>query len=173
MNSLYAFGAAWISALVVGLMLGLGSIEIFIVGGLFSSVVAIAISGRGENKRFETSASPQEVVNSAVTILGTHRRWAVTMAGESNASFSFHRPPSKLIAFFLLLMFVWPGIIYLVLAGKRESFTVTATPGGAATTMVQATSNGSRGKSAGRQLERQIAQVAMKHPAETIDAVAV
>ena len=98
MNSIYAFGGAWVAAVVVGLMLGFGSVEIFIVGAIFSSIVALVIGGRGEVRRFETSASPQQVVNSAVTILGTNKRWAVTLAGESNASFSFHRPPSKIIA---------------------------------------------------------------------------
>lgn len=173
MNSIYAFGGAWVAAVVVGLMLGFGSVEIFIVGAIFSSIVALVIGGRGEVRRFETSASPQQVVNSAVTILGTNKRWAVTLAGESNASFSFHRPPSKIIAFFLLMMFIVPGIVYLALAGKRESFTVTATPGGTATTMVQATSNGGRGKSAGRELERQIAQVAVRHQVDITEASTV
>jgi hypothetical protein len=170
MNSAIAYFGAWAIGFVLAAVLGQGLIEGIILGGVFSTVVALVIGGRGEVRRFETSATPQQVVNSAVTILGTHKRWAVTLAGDSNASFSFHRPPSKLVAFCLLLMFIWPGIIYLVLAGKKESFTVTALPGGTAETMVQATSNGGRGKKAGRELERQIAQVAVRHQVDTTEA---
>jgi hypothetical protein len=133
------------------------------------SIVAVALMGKGEVKQFESSACPQEVINSAVTLLGTHKRWAVAMAGESTGTFSYHRRPSKIVAFVLLLFFIVPGIVYLALAGKKESFTVSATPRVGSRTLVQATSNGWRGKSAGRQLESQLGVIA---PDETPTAEA-
>lgn len=51
-----------------------------------------------------------------------------------------------------------PGIVYLALAGKKESLSVSATPQ-EDRTLVQATANGWRGRRASRELENQLAVV--------------
>jgi hypothetical protein len=152
--------AGGVTVLLLVLMLAggrVGPLELGFLVVVFS-VILVLVGGPGEVRRFETSASPQEVINAAITVVGTHRRWATLAHTEGAVTFGYHRPPSKLIAFLLLLCFIVPGIVYLVLAGKRESLSVSATEQ-AGRTAVQATSNGWRGRAAGRELEKQLAVI--------------
>lgn len=71
-------------------------------------------------------------------------------------AFGYHKKPSKLIAFVLLCCFLVPGIVYLVLAGKKESLSVSTTSHTGGDTVVQVVSNGSRGKGAGRRMRAQL-----------------
>ena len=121
-----------------------------------AAIVAFVLLGRGELLRFETTAASQEVINGAISQVGTKRRWSALSTSEAAATFGYHKKPSKLIAFVLLLCFVVPGIIYLVLAGKKESLAVTTSPQSGAGTSVQVASNGWRGKGAGRALRSQL-----------------
>jgi hypothetical protein len=158
-------GLAVILLIVVLASAKVGPLELVVLLALLAGAVALA-GGRGGVLRFETSASPQEVISAAITLVGTHRRWATLAHTDVAATFSYHRPPSKLIAFLLLLCFVVPGIVYLVLAGKRESLSI-ATSLRADRTAVQATASGWRGRRASRELDRQLGAVAAQATIET------
>jgi hypothetical protein len=150
-------GIAVVLLLVVLAGANVGPLEIGVMV-VFFSLIAAVVGGHGGVLRFETSASSQEVVNAAITTVGTHRRWATLAHTDTGVTFGYHRPPSKLIAFLLLLVFLVPGIVYLVLAGKRESLSISATRRDDRT-HVQATANGWRGRRASRELETQLAGV--------------
>jgi hypothetical protein len=123
---------------------------------LAASVVAFLMLRSGENLRFETPSEPRRVVMAAVGVVGTKRHWQTLTQCEDGASFRYHRRPKALVAFVLLLCWLIPGIVYMVLAGKRESLVLNVYRDAAGTTVAQITSNGFRGKAAGRALARQV-----------------
>lgn len=131
------------------------SITLLFLLVVVGSIIAYVMLRRGELLRFQTSAAPQEVINTTLSLVATRRRWATVGTTETSATFSYHRGPRPLVAIPLFLLFIIPGILYLVLAGKRESLSVTGSPQGGATT-VQIASNGWRGKGAGRELRSQL-----------------
>jgi hypothetical protein len=132
-------------------------ISILILG---VAIVAYAMLRSGENLRFETPSDPRRVVMAAVGIIATKRHWQVINQGEDEASFRYHRQPKALVAFVLLLCWLLPGFVYMVLAGKRESLVLNVYTDTAGITVAQVTSNGFRGKAAGRALARQISLAA-------------
>ncbi len=123
---------------------------------LIASVAAFFMLRSGENLRFETPSDPHRVVMAAVGIIGAKRRWEIMAQSEHNASFKYHRRPRTLVALALLLCFLVPGIVYVLLAGKHESLIVNIDSGTSGMTVVQITSNGFRGKAAGRALRRRV-----------------
>jgi hypothetical protein len=110
----------------------------------------------GENLRFESPSDPRRIVMAAVAIVATKRHWQVLAQSDTGASFRYHRRPKALLAVVLLFFFLIPGIVYLALAGKRESLLLNIYNDNAGMTVVQLTSNGFRGKSAGRALAHQV-----------------
>jgi hypothetical protein len=127
---------------------------------LAASVVAFFVWRSGENLRFETPSDPRRVVMAAVAIVATKRHWQVLTQGNDGASFRYHRGPNPLLALVLLFFFVVPGIVYILLAGKRESLVLNIYDDKAGGAVAQLTSNGFRGKSAGRALARQVSAMA-------------
>jgi hypothetical protein len=132
------------------------SLLIILVLVVGAAVTAFFMLRSGENLRFETSLDPHRVVMTTVGIVAAKRRWATVAQTNYNANFRFHRRPKILVAIILLSFFVIPGIVYVVLAGKRESLIVNIDSGTTGMTVVQITSNGFRGKAAGRDLKRQV-----------------
>jgi hypothetical protein len=130
--------------------------SVLIVLVLIAAVVAFFMLRSGENLRFETSSDPHRVVMAAVGIVGAKRRWEIMAQSNRSANFKYHKRPKILVAIVLLLCFLMPGIVYVLLAGKRESLVVNIDSGTAGMTVVQITSNGFRGKAAGRALQRQV-----------------
>lgn len=130
--------------------------SVLIVLVLIAAVVAFFMLRSGENLRFETPSDPHRVVMAAVGIVGAKRRWEIMAQSDRNANFKYHKRPKILVAIILLLCFLIPGIVYVLLAGKRESLIVNIDAGTAGMTVVQITSNGFRGKAAGRALQRQV-----------------
>lgn len=120
------------------------------------SVIAFLLLRSGENLRFETPSDPRRVVMAAVAIVATKRNWQVMAQSDDGASFRYHRRPNALIAAILLFLCLIPGIVYLVLAGKRESLVLNIYREQSGNTVAQLTSNGFRGKFAGRALAQQI-----------------
>lgn len=138
------------------------------------AIVALIVLRKGEALRFETQAAPSQVLMAATAVVGTGKRWAVAHQTDHSVTFTYTKKPSKLIALFLLLFFIVPGIVYLVLAGKKEtlSFQIDRSTGN---TIVQAVSNGYKGKSAARDVRTQLgvgagttATVAHTQPAQPI-----
>jgi len=124
---------------------------------LVAPIIAYLILNRGETLRFETTADPKQVIMNALSILGAKRRWTTLSQSDNAANFSYHKKPNGLVALILLCFLVVPGIVYIVLARKKESASVMVTePTGSGMTIVQIVSNGWRGKSAGRSLRTQI-----------------
>ncbi|HEY5287201.1 MAG TPA: hypothetical protein VIJ50_08865 [Solirubrobacteraceae bacterium] len=123
---------------------------------LTASIVAYFFLRSGENLRFESSSDPRRIVMAAVAIVATKRHWQVIAQSEDGASFRYHRRPNALLAIVLLFFFLIPGIVYIVLAGKRESLILSIYCDEARMTVAQLSSNGFRGKSAGRALARQV-----------------
>ncbi len=109
----------------------------------------------GETLRFETTAAPQQVIMTATSVVGTKRRWAVLAQTDTSATFAYHKGPNKLVALILFFIFILPCILYLLLAGKKESLSFTVHQQGNQST-VQAVSNGWRGKAAGRAVRSQL-----------------
>ncbi len=130
--------------------------SVLIVPILIAAVVAFFMLQSGENLRFETSSDPHRVVMAAVGIVGAKRRWEIMAQSDRTANFKYHKRPKILVAIILLLCFLIPGLVYVVLASKRESLVVNIDSGTAGMTVVQITSNGFRGKAAGRALQRQV-----------------
>jgi hypothetical protein len=130
--------------------------SVLIVLILIAAIVAFFILRSGENLRFETPSDPHRIVMAAVGIIGAKRRWQTMTQSDHGASFRYYKRPNALIATILLLCFLIPGIIYVLLAGKRESLVLTIDSGTVGMTVVQITSNGFRGKAAGRTLQRQV-----------------
>jgi len=130
--------------------------SVLIVLVLIASVVAFFLLRSGENLRFGTPSDPHRVVMAAIGIVGVKRRWEIMAQSDHSAHFSYHRRPKIPVAIILLLCFLIPGIVYVLLAGKRESLVVNSDAGTAGMTVVQITSNGFRGKAAGRALQRQV-----------------
>jgi hypothetical protein len=128
----------------------------FILLVFVGAIVALVMLRRGEAARFETQAAPSQVIMAATAAVGTGKRWSVTHQTDTSVTFTYVKKPSKLIALFLLLFFVVPGIVYLVLAGKKEtlSFLIDRSTGNS---IVQATSNGYKGKFAARSVRQQLA----------------
>jgi len=129
---------------------------VLIVLVLIAAVVAFFMLRSGENLRFETSSDPHRVIMAAVGIVGAKRRWEIMAQSDHSAHFRYHKRPKILVATILLLCFLIPGIVYVLLAGKRESLIVNIDSRTAGMTVVQITSNGRRGKTAGRALQRQV-----------------
>ena len=130
--------------------------SVLIVLILIAAIVAFFILRSGENLRFETSSDPHRVVMAAVSIIGAKRRWQTLAQSDHGANFQYHKGPKVFVAIILLLCFLIPGIVYVLLAGKRESLILNIDSGTAGITVVQVTSNGFRGKAAGRALQRQV-----------------
>ena len=128
--------------------------------GFGGAIYAYTKLRAGEVLRFETSSAPKQVVMTAISVVGNKRRWMTLAQGDGGATFSYHRGANallKLIAIFCILSLVLagPAIVYLVLAGKKEAMSI-ATDTVDQMTIVQTTSNGWRGKSAGRALKAQM-----------------
>jgi len=122
-----------------------------------AAIAAYVILKRGEVLRFETTATPKQVIMNATSILGAKRRWTTLSQSDSSVNFSYHKKPNWLVGLILLCIVIVPGIVYFVLAGKKESASVMANePTGEGLTVVQISSNGWRGKSAGRALRNQV-----------------
>jgi hypothetical protein len=110
----------------------------------------------GEVLRFETTSSPRQVTMTAVGLVATKRRWATLSQGDGSANFTFQKGANKLVLLVGLFFFLVPGIIYAILAGKKEALAVNTEELGDGMTVVQISSNGWRGKSAGRALRGQV-----------------
>ncbi len=117
---------------------------------LIGATVAFFMPRSGETLRFETSAAPHNVIMTAVGLVGTKRRWHAVSQSEHGASFQYRKGPNVLVALILLLCFIVPGILYVVLAGKRESLVANVGTDGRDKAIVQVASNGYRRKAAGR-----------------------
>jgi hypothetical protein len=120
------------------------------------SIYAYAKLRAGEVLRFETTSTPRQVTMTAVGLVATKRRWATLSQGDGSANFTFHKGANKLLLVIGLLFFLLPGIIYAILAGKKEALAINTEEVGTSMTVVQISSNGWRGKSAGRALRGQI-----------------
>jgi hypothetical protein len=123
---------------------------------LIAGIAAFLFLRSGENLRFESPSDPRRIVMAAVAIVATKRHWQVITQGEDGAGFRYHRRPKALVAIVLLFFFLIPGIVYMVLAGKRESLVLNIYSDEAGMTVAQLSSNGFRGKFAGRALARQV-----------------
>jgi len=130
--------------------------SVLIVLILIAAVIAFFMLRSGETLRFETSADPHRVIMAAIGIVGTKRRWHTMSQSDHGANFQYRKGPNVLVAIILLLCFLIPGIVYIVLAGKRESLVVNVDGATRGMAVVQVTSNGYRGKSAGRTLRGQV-----------------
>jgi hypothetical protein len=130
--------------------------SVFLILLVIAAVVAFAVLRSGETLRFETSAEPHRVIMASVGIVAAKRHWQTIGQTDRGASFRYHRGPNKLVALILLFCFLIPGIVYIVLAGKHESLMVNIDGATAGMAVVQVTSNGFRGKAAGRALRRQV-----------------
>ncbi len=139
---------------------------------LIAGIVAFFMLRSGENLRFETSSDRRRVVMAAVAIVATKRHWQVVAQSDDGAGFRYHRRPNALLALVLLLLFVVPGIVYVVLAGKRESLVLSVYGDQDGMTVAQLSSNGFRGKAAGRALARQVSvragTIAMRETAQLV-----
>ena len=139
-----------------------------------AGIVVFLLLRSGENLRFESPSDPRRIVMAAVAILATKRHWQVITQSQDSASFRYHRRPKALVAVLLLFFFLIPGIVYMALAGKRESLLLNIYGDETGMTVAQLSSNGFRGKFAGRALARQVSvragTMAMRE-APPIDAV--
>jgi hypothetical protein len=123
---------------------------------LVGSIVAYYKLKSGEVLRFETTSTPRQVTMTAVGVVATKRRWATLSQGDGSANFNYARGANKLVLVIGFLFFIVPGIVYWILSGKKESLSVNTEEIGSGMTVVQITSNGWRGKSAGQAVRAQL-----------------
>jgi hypothetical protein len=135
--------------------------SVLIILILIAAVVAFFVLRSGETLRFETSAEPQEIIMAAIGLVGSKRHWQTVNQSTHSVTFRYRKGANMLVALILLLCFLIPGILYLVLAGKNESLALNINQA-ASGTVVQITSNGYRGKSAGRALRQQVGASAIE-----------
>lgn len=124
---------------------------------LLASVVALVMFKRGESLRFETTAQSPQILMQANSEVGTKKRWTVVSQSQHNVVFAFQKGPNMLVGLVLIIFFVVPGLVYFILAGKRESLNVMFDVRPDGLSQVQVTSNGYRGKLAGRSLRSALA----------------
>lgn len=129
----------------------------FVIIVVLASIVALIVFKRGETLRFETTAQPGQILMQANSEVGTKKRWTVVGQSPNNVIFAYQKGPNKLVALVLILCFLLPGIVYLMLAGKRESLNIMFDVRPDGLSQVQATSNGYRGKLAGRSMRSALA----------------
>jgi hypothetical protein len=129
---------------------------VLIVLALIGSVVAFFILRSGETLRFETTSSTRQITMAAVGLVATKRRWLTISQGDGSANFSYHRGANKVVLVLLLLCFVLPGFVYWILSGRKESLAVNTEEQGGSMSIVQVSSNGWRGKVAGRALRTRL-----------------
>ena len=135
-------------------------ISLLFLAAVGGSIYAYVKLKSGEIVRFETTSTPRQVTMTAVSIVGTTRRWTTLSQGDGAANFTYVKGASKLLV--VLLCFTIFGIplaiLYALIAGKHEALTVnTDDTSTAGMTIVQVSSNGYRGKRSGRQLRDQMA----------------
>jgi hypothetical protein len=129
---------------------------LFFVIACGGSIYAYVRLRAGEVLRFETTSAPRQVTMTAVGLVASARRWATVSQGDGSANFTYAKGPNKFLLVIGFLFFLVPGIVYAILAGKKESLAVNTEEIGDMT-VVQIASNGWRGKRAGRTLARQLA----------------
>lgn len=134
---------------------GGGWILIFLLCVVAPIVIYVAMR-RGEQVRFETTTTPRQAIMASLGVVGTKRGWSTLAQGSDYANYTFAKRANWLVAIILLLLFVVPGVVYLILAGKKESLTVNTFQPDPATTIVQCSSNGRRGKLLGRTLRKSL-----------------
>ena len=120
------------------------------------AVAAFYMLRSGETLRFETSTDARRAVMAAVGVVAARRHWQVLSESADGASFQYRAGPRMLVAILLLSFFIVPGIVYIILANRRESLIVHLDSATGGMMLVQVTSNGFRGKFAGRALHRQL-----------------
>lgn len=133
------------------------------------AIVAYIQLKKGEVLRFETLATPEQVVMNSVGQVGTKRRWATVSQTPTNVAFSYTKKPNIFALLVLLLLGIIPGIIYWVLRSKVESLNAMIVDNPSGNTQVQIASNGFQGKSAGRAI-RDAVGVAPGTVAQAVDS---
>lgn len=119
-------------------------------------IVVYVILRRGEQIRFETTTTPRQAIMASLGVVGTRRGWSTLAQGADYANFTLAKRANWFVAIVLLFFFVVPGIVYLVVAGRKQSLTINTFQPDPATTIVQCSSNGWRGKSLGRALRKSL-----------------
>lgn len=111
-------------------------IMILVIAGLVALAVYNRTGERAErlNLRREhrdlgvpTGFSPASALDSAVMYM-TGKGYAVESRSESTVTFTKYLPPNTFTGIVLLLLFILPGILYFILAGRTVRSTVVAIP---------------------------------------------
>lgn len=124
---------------------------IFFLIVIVGAIAAYFYLKGGEDIRFETTATTDQAIQRAVSVVQSKRHWTTISQTSTAVSFTYTRGANKLLLVVLLLFFLVPGIVYWILSGKKESMNVTVDSSSGAS-VVQCSSNGWRGKFAGRDL---------------------
>lgn len=122
------------------------------IAAVVAPIVAVVFLRKGEVLRFETLASPDEVMMNSVGQVGTARGWATVTQTQSNVAMTYVRQPNILIVviLFLTCVGIMPAVVYWWLASKKESLNILMSSSPTGNTRVQVTSNGWKGKRAGQ-----------------------
>lgn len=134
-------------------------ILLLVVGG---SLLLYRRLNAGEVLCFETFATPRQATMAAVGIVAVRRRWMTLGQDEGSATFAYYDGPSKLLLVPLLLLFLLPGAVYWIVAARNEALAVRARRPAPGMTVVEVSSHGWRGKSAGRELRAQLGLAATR-----------
>lgn len=130
--------------------------SVVIVLILIAAIVAFFVLRSGENLRFETSSDPHRVVMAAVGIIGAKRRWQTMAQSDHGANFLVPQETQRAGSHHPAAVFPDPWHRLRAARRQRESLVLTIDSGTAGMTVVQVTSNGFRGKTAGRALQQQV-----------------
>lgn len=131
------------------------------------AVISLAIwLTRPGGTEFATGAAPHDVASAAIRSF-TARGWGTTTQSDATVTFTRTQAPGCLIAIFLLLLGLIPGLIYCIAAKRTLSVSVAskATAAGGSNVIVTWSRNGG-GRGPGLQFKRSVP------PAPMLDASA-
>ena len=132
-----------------------GVIAIAVLACIAFAIYAVVVLAKGEILRFESLASPDEVVMASVGQVGTSRGWATVTQTPTNVALNYVRQASPvvlIVGFLFCGIGLIPALAYYWLMSKKESLNVMIGDTPTGNTRIQITSNGWKGKRAGQAL---------------------
>ena len=122
-------------------------IVLLLVLGAIAACAYLIVENRSGVESATVRRSPEEIISLSVAQIPTgtaslRSSWMPGGHTDRSATFVYKRRPSVLLALFLLLFFLVPGILYLIFGGKNQTVQVSVLPGQSGDNVVQVASSG-------------------------------
>lgn len=135
-------------------------IILLLLGAVAASVYFVAESRSG-SEAVSVNREPRDIIALAVAQIpgGTasmRSSWMPAGHSERSASFVYKRRASILLALFLLICGIIPGIIYIAFGGKNQTLQVDVLSGASELTTVQIAASGGTARRKGQRFLKQL-----------------